>query len=626
MVPDSSGPRAGGPGHDEPPLADGAQPPHRGGPRLLQDAPASQARPKTGAPSPGPLPPSSGRLFSGPVQQGAQYALLLICFAPAAWLLNHNGVPLDLSQRLIVLGASLLSLLALYALLQRRPRLCLPLLAATAALAVFQVRFIHDYGWPINANTLSLITETNPAEAGDLLRSIPLALPLGLALVAALAWLAWPRRRAEQRSPWPARRLLFYGLAGTAAVAAASVASTPAAPAGDGPDPFPAKVYGNARALRGAYPAGVPFVLLDYATERNALRSAFERNRHFRFGASAAPSAQPRIFVLVIGETSRADRWGLNGYARDTSPRLRLRQDLVSFRHMLSPWSYSRQAVPTLISRKPPDDAAASFDEASIVAAFKEAGFRTTWISLQAPVGYYESPISIHAYEADRVVFLNPVDYSTHGKLDTAAVPALAKLLDQGGHRDHFVVIHTLGSHFRYSDRYPAAFARYLPDRPAGRKARLFDEGDKRYLSNAYDNSILFTDHFLDRTIAELERRSGAESWLFFSSDHGESLFDDCRKLSGHGHGDRHSHSVAALFWASPGYAARHRPALELMRQRQDQLLSTAMVFETLSDLGGLTVPGRRPDNSLVAEPLRAPEEVVTPFRDSDKQCPPGSP
>ena len=43
-------------------------------------------------------------------------------------------------------------------------------------------------------------------------------------------------------------------------------------------------------------------------------------------------------------------------------------------------------------------------------------------------------------------------------------------------------------------------------------------------LINAYDNTIVYTDYFLVRTIDLLKRLEGAATLLIYASDHGESL------------------------------------------------------------------------------------------------------
>ncbi len=98
---------------------------------------------------------------------------------------------------------------------------------------------------------------------------------------------------------------------------------------------------------------------------------------------------------------------------------------------------------------------------------------------------------------------------------------------------------------------------------------------------------------------------------MMYASDHGEALFDDCRGYSGHGMESRATQNVAAVFWPSPAYAARYGGRVAAMRGRAQALASTAMMFETLADLGGIVVPGNRIDNSLAGASLRVPKEVA---------------
>lgn len=546
--------------------------------------------------------------------------LLLLIISPSLWLTSENHIGLSPDECLVVVTASIFSLMLVIAPYRQWPRATVAFMALLAVLALPQLAFISEYGWPIDANALSLIAETNPAEAADIVGSIPLSSIAALAMVGLLTTTAWSRPPPAR---WPGKRLAIYGAFGFGCINLLAYLSGGAAAATSPDSPFSPPAEQQALALRGAYPAGVPWVVADYFMERRALVHAFKLNQSFRFGISKASSSpHRRVYVLVIGETTRADRWGLNGYARNTTPLLSQRPEIVSFNRMYSASTFSRLAVPLLISRKPPGLGSATFKEASIVTVFKEAGFHTAWVSLQAPVGFHESPISVHAYEADEMIFLNPTDYRSHGQLDGAAIPALERVLSAAEDHDTFVIIHTLGSHFRYTDRYPVNFARFLPDRPSDRAAQLFRPEDREVLSNAYDNTIAYIDVVLNSIIGKLQARAGTESWMLYASDHGEALFDDCRMLSGHGQFASQTQSVAALFWPSLLYARNHPDRVDAMRQHQTSLVSTAMVFETITSLAGFTVPGNRTDNSLAEKRLRLPVEVLNAEAGQLKACP----
>lgn len=530
---------------------------------------------------------------------------------PAILVVTRNQRDMDANELLVVIAASAFSLALMGTLLLRFPRIGLTLLLLIAVVAVPQAWFVINYGWTIDANALSLIAETNTAEAMDLLGSISPPIYAILLAPVILTLLSWPRPSGSlKRSGREHTRIGLLSAVGLGAISGTAILAGAAASPSIPDATFPPAPQGHALALRAAYPAGLAVTLLDYYRERRSLSNVFERHKEFRFGASPTRSTRTRrIYLLVIGETARADHLALNGYFRNTTPNLSRRSDLISFTRMYSASTFTRLSVPVILSRKPSESIAATFEEPSIIRAFREVGFGTHWISLQAPVGYHESPVSIHAKEAETATFLNPVDYRSHGKHDDAALPVLRNLIDRDN-RDLFIVIHTLGSHFRYSDRYPARFRKFLPDRRADRPLRLFSADDKEHLVNSYDNSLLFTDYVLDRIIQMLSDTPNIESWMFYISDHGEALFDDCRMFSGHGHSARSTHSVASIFWYSKTYAQQNPAALKALRRHSTTLTSTSMMFETLASLGGIDVPGTRTENDMTALSLRVPKEV----------------
>ncbi len=298
------------------------------------------------------------------------------------------------------------------------------------------------------------------------------------------------------------------------------------------------------------------------------------------------------MHVLVIGETGRADHWALNGYSRDSTPRLSSRNDLISFTKFYSRATFTRLSVPVILSRKPPGSVEATFGERSLLQAAREAGYHTVWLSNQAPMGFHDSPITVLAKDADDVRFVSPVDYRHAGVRDEDLLPHVRRLL-AADQRDLFLVIHTMGSHFRYRDRYRPEDAVFLPDKPEHGDARLYDPNHKEYLVNGYDNSIRATDRFLDGLIAQLGKLDAA-SWMFYVADHGEALFDDCRAESGHGQSSPATHHVAAVWWGSEAYIKHAPEAVRNLRANADAMLSTSMVFDTTTRLAGIDVPGYR--------------------------------
>lgn len=87
---------------------------------------------------------------------------------------------------------------------------------------------------------------------------------------------------------------------------------------------------------------------------------------------------------------------------------------------------------------------------------------------------------------------------------------------------DTVIVLHMKGSHGpAYYRRYPPSFEQF---KPACRSTQL-DRCSRESIVNAYDNSVLYTDHVLGRTIDLLRSRAQeVDGAMIFVSDHGESL------------------------------------------------------------------------------------------------------
>jgi lipid A ethanolaminephosphotransferase len=87
--------------------------------------------------------------------------------------------------------------------------------------------------------------------------------------------------------------------------------------------------------------------------------------------------------------------------------------------------------------------------------------------------------------------------------------------------QDVFVVLHQRGSHGpSYHAEYPKQFEVFTPVCESVELNKCTAEE----LSNAYDNTILYTDHFLGLVIHLLQELENTATMMMYISDHGESL------------------------------------------------------------------------------------------------------
>ncbi len=328
----------------------------------------------------------------------------------------------------------------------------------------------------------------------------------------------------------------------------------------------------------------------------------FDISSEFSFDACDQYPDSAGVFVLVIGETSRADNWQLNGYGRPTNPRLSQRSGLTSFSKALSESNTTHKSVPLLMSHL---DASAFGDSIycvkGIIDAFKEAGYTTAWFSNQQRNG---ALIDFFGEQADTVKFLKD-DGNEH--YDTELIPDLEAFVSSNRDRKLFVVLHTYGCHFNYRERYPEDCRYFSPE-----GSSEANPSNREGLINSYDNAIRYTDAALDSIVGVLSS-TGRRSAMVYLSDHGEDIFDDSRGRFLHAsptptYWQIH---VPMLVWLSDVYRAMDDGKYQaLVANTGKNVSSSRSAFHTMLSLAGVVSPYFCREADLSSADYTEPERV----------------
>ena len=212
------------------------------------------------------------------------------------------------------------------------------------------------------------------------------------------------------------------------------------------------------------YPANVCYNVA-LAFQRNVQTRTYHRtSENFTFNAQPShPEDRCEIYIMVVGETSRALNWSLYDYDRDTNPELSKIEGVTSFCHVLTESNTTHKSVPMLLSPVSAQNFDSIYYRKSIITAFKEAGFQTAFFSNQR---YNHSFIDFFGMEADTYDFIKEDSQdSQYNPSDDELLMLVEKELEKGN-RKQFIVLHTYGSHFNYRERYPETAAFFLPDFP----------------------------------------------------------------------------------------------------------------------------------------------------------------
>lgn len=499
----------------------------------------------------------------------------------------------------------------------------LVLLLPAALLVPQEVFYLLTYQKNTDAHAIAIVAETDLNEALGYLTGIGVFLALAVVAIVVLWWYlvrsAWQRHWRWEAGVRPVIWLICIGVLASLSWNEWQYQQINKAKQRTNPEenafvqrPLP---YSYEK-FHATYPLNMLLAVNEFVKQKQAVAEVAESTALFKFSARQADvPAGRQIYVLVIGETLRPDRLQLNGYNRATTPRLAGTKNLISFTDMISPWAWTRMSVPVILSRKKPTDQRYFPTETSLVAAFKEAGFSTAWLSTQSPLGVHDSSIALHASEADQVQYLNPVGYKKEGFYDDILLPAFERVLQQNNTKQ-LIVLHTLGSHFSYADRYPEAFDLFTPS-GKGQAISMHDQKSKALLNNAYDNSVAYTDFILFNLIKQLEQSQSISS-LFYVSDHGENIFDGQCGKSGHGHNTERDYRVASMLWTSDAYNLQYPQKKALAEQRRQQPLMTSSVFHSLLDLADIQYPDQKLSKSWLNPQWRPASRVLQQGLDFD--------
>lgn len=507
------------------------------------------------------------------------YLFLLILIVP--------NIALSITEPLSVWGriANIAFPLAVYYMVfsrMKNPGKALWWLFLFVFLGAFQIVLLYLFGKSIIAVDMFLnLLTTNSTEAMELLDNmLPAIVIVVLLYVPALAlgtYLLIKKKNIEKNK----RRRWGYP------VVAAGVVSLLAALLFDG----------EYRIATDLYPVNVCYNI-GLAVDRTVRTNNYAKtSADFSFHARAThPKERKEIYVMVVGETSRAANWQLMGYERETNPLLMNKKGVYPFTHVLSESNTTHKSVPMLISPISAIDYDSIYYKKGVLEAFNEAGFETSFFSNQRP---NHSFIDFFGEQAQKHLFIKEMnDSPTYNPSDEQLLGYVEKALQSGANKQ-FIVLHTYGSHFNYRERYPKEEAFFKPDYPVEAEVKY-----AKNLMNAYDNSIRETDRLLSRLIDMLESK-GVDAAVMYTSDHGEDIFDDSRRLFLHASPvpSYYQIHVPMIVWMSSAYAEHYPEAAEVaLRNRDKKISSSASFFYTMIDLAGLSIAGNKPEWSFVNE------------------------
>jgi lipid A ethanolaminephosphotransferase len=525
------------------------------------------------------------RLQASPIVVNLVAAAFLVCFANGPlW----HAVIAKLGMKtaghwvfLVVAGLSLWMLLhIIFSLFSFRPvhKPVLIILFCTAATVSY---FMGSYGIVIDKQMITNLLETDGREASEQL-SWPL---FGHFFLLGLLPSALLLRTRITYQPWR-RELLVRGGAILASLVLLVVMVLA--------DFKEFVLFGREnKELRMYINPTYPIYSLVKTVKKNRQARQSEPVRVIGADAKKPANVPASAVVLVVGETARAEEFSLNGYSRPTNPELS-RRDVITFSDVQACGTDTAESLPCMFFHQ--GKANYSRNEAkkyeNLLDVLQRAGVQVIW----------RDNNSGSKGVGDRVRYENLSEAkdaalcSSGECYDEILLQDLDKLLNQNK-RDLLIVLHQKGSHGpSYYKRSPPEFEKFLPECTKDN----VQDCDRQSIINAYDNTIVYTDHVLAKVIDLLKRQRYATAMLYVS-DHGESLGENNIYLHGlpYAIAPRQQTQVPMVFWAADRFLRERNIDERQLAQHRNDHLSHDNLFHSLLGLFRVTTDLYRPELDL---------------------------
>lgn len=340
----------------------------------------------------------------------------------------------------------------------------------------------------------------------------------------------------------------------------------------------------------------------------------------FEFRKKNPLSQQPAIncsddtltFVLVIGESASKYHQGLYGYQRNTNPLLTsIKDELFIFDSVISPHTHTNPALAKVLSFANFESMEPLFSKRSLIEYFKDAGFKTFWISNQQFANEFNTLSTMIGLQADVHYFTNVNNVDSVGSrpiYDEVLLGPYARALEDNS-KKKFIVLHLMGSHSDKAKRYPESFNKFTDS--VGIPNHSYNRDWVFTVINTHDNSVLYTDYVLFKSIELLKNASQPSIWLYFS-DHGEEIFD-YRDFWGHSEASASIYMMDIPFvvWMSDRYRQNHQNKIGIYKNYLHRKYQTDDVIHSIIDLTGCYSEDFVPEKSIFSPKFKYEKRYI---------------
>lgn len=292
------------------------------------------------------------------------------------------------------------------------------------------------------------------------------------------------------------------------------------------------------------------------------------------------------VYVLVIGESQNRAHMQAYNYHRATTPWLDSMKNDKNMLLFTKVYSCHTHTVPTLLyalTAKNQYNNIAVKNAVSVLEVAEAAGFETVWLSNQVKYSAWDTPVTSIASEANQQKWINSTlgESTNTDYFDGKLIEELEKIKITD---KMLIVMHLMGNHGSYEQRYPKAFEKY----------------DGKNTIDKYDNSIIYNDYVMSQ-VYKRARKIPNFKGLVYCSDHADAI--DKNLSHDAAQFDFDMTHIPLYIYLSDSYIQNNSAKYKSLEKQKNKLFTNDLLFNLMLGVLGINLNNiYEPNNDPTAD------------------------
>lgn len=323
--------------------------------------------------------------------------------------------------------------------------------------------------------------------------------------------------------------------------------------------------------------------------------------------------------VFILGESTNRNHMHLYGYYLPNTPNLddmAERGEISVFRDVVSPHSTTIAVLSKLFTFCHNESDKPWYEYDNLIDIMNSAGYKTHWLSNQESSGIWGNVAQLYAAHSKVSHFTRIRDsHEDDGLEDGALFPLVDEAIAQRAGDKNFYVVHLMGGHILYYNRFPYIFTKFTKD-----DITLPVTEEQKTVIAQYDDALYYNDYIVSGIIDKF-RNLQEDTIVLYLPDHGEAVYDE-GGVNGHieENPSRHMIEVPFIVWASDKFKELHPEKWQQIQAAVNQPYMTDDMIHTVLDIVDIQTADYDPSRSIINAAFDSSRPRIFDDKDYDRE------